>query len=224
MRTALLRLTILGLILSAAVTDARKSESESQVVTLGHNMDFEVGEFVDRWAKQVPARDLVGSHLAEEASWWGDSSAFCGAEKGIEPLSGLRMLRFTDTGGGCGGDVFQDFDLSANAQHIDSNEATFEVSAWFCRAQGRDSEASYHMAVYFHADGENRLGTWNSRSLDFIQPGVWVKASSGALPIPSHTRTIRLRLFSWGECGTGAYDGSYLDLVDATLDLHGQRE
>jgi len=169
--------------------------------------------------------------------WQGDlATIVTGAENGISPESGAKMLRCDASGpfgggaGFIGCEVYQILDVSQFASLIDQDSVTFEAAVRVNRVAG-DSETDRRFSLGAYAlQGPpttaptglaSALASWTENLVSDDIPATWELIETGARALPPGTRSIVFRLFAtedvFDDPGAGEFDGHYFDTVSLVL-------
>lgn len=164
--------------------------------------------------EEPPAPGTTGVP-AGPGRWSGDYSDVVGAQRGVKPAGGTRMLRFlrSDHEGGTGpqprrsGDVMRVVDVSRLAHAIDRGAVMVSLSALFDAADFPADErydgvvAIYALDADLELDGANEdivhrealaLSSADVKSLD-RDPGTWQPATARLL-LPAGTARVLLKV------------------------------
>lgn len=178
----------------------------------------------------------VGALPTSLGVWRGDLSQSIGAERGVTPFDGTRMLRFDATGPTGPGLTFlssqqwQLVDVSGNRADIDAGRATVDASVLFNRVAGTAAtDTRFNLVVTafsgspsaFPADyvsGNGRLGTVLAEVI--ATTGLNWHTAAVNMELPPGTTYLAVEIYAYENVtddATNEFDGHYADRASLIL-------
>jgi hypothetical protein len=166
------------------------------------------------------AANVLGNFTTYQGVWGVEVATIVGAENGVTPAQGSKMLRMVDDGQ-VATQGFQVTDVSASAGLIDAGGATVNLSALFNVDKAVPAAAAAVYVQFFSAANYgSQIGSYIGSGLTLdLAPNTWESISiSGA--VPPGTRWV-LSQVAYSDVSLMGIDGishpGYVDAADFTL-------
>jgi hypothetical protein len=156
-------------------------------------------------------RTVLGDFPTYEGKWGAEVATITGAEGGVTPPEGVKMLRMVNDEQ-VQTQAFQVTDVTSYENDIDTGGATVNMSAWFTAPQ-----AAYGAVVvqFFGGPDWDLPSTWIAQGLTLDStPSTWERISvSGTIPVG--TRWMVSQVY-YTDASLGSNPG-YVDAADLTI-------
>lgn len=168
------------------------------LLALGLTADVQANMLVDPGYESNPlttATNVLTNFSGFEGDWGVENALIVGAENGVTPIEGVKMLRMDDDGN-VTTQGFQTTDISSLASFVDAGTATVTLDALFnVDAHVQAAAAGVYIQFFSANNYGSQIGTGMAGSLSLDNSDATWESASVSLTVPVGTRWLMSQVY-----------------------------